>query len=137
MQWCFNQALARRGANGIDVPMPRLAQLIPDVVLFTGRFDFDISKPDGTRRKLLDVANRQGSAGGRGSIRKQECDRPPIGTEPRVPNAAGVILSGSASRIYERCRTALGEPGEHPNSGRLQPNAGRVSIGPAPQNASP
>ena len=42
--------------TGIDVTIAELAQLIADVVGFTGRFVFDASKPDGTPRKLLDVS---------------------------------------------------------------------------------
>jgi GDP-L-fucose synthase len=42
--------------TGIDVTIAALAQLIADVVGFTGRFVFDASKPDGTPRKLLDVS---------------------------------------------------------------------------------
>jgi nucleoside-diphosphate-sugar epimerase len=39
-----------------DVTIAELAQLIADVVGFTGRFVFDASKPDGTPRKRLDVS---------------------------------------------------------------------------------
>ena len=42
--------------TGIDLTIAALAQLIADVVGFTGRFVFDASKPDGTPRKLLDVS---------------------------------------------------------------------------------
>ena len=33
-----------------------LAEVIADIVGFKGRFVYDVSKPDGTPRKLLDVA---------------------------------------------------------------------------------
>jgi nucleoside-diphosphate-sugar epimerase len=42
--------------TGTDVTIAELAQLIADVVGFTGRFAFDASMPDGTPRKLLDVS---------------------------------------------------------------------------------
>jgi GDP-L-fucose synthase len=42
--------------TGTDVTIAELAQLIADVVGFTGRFVFDPSKPDGTPRKVLDVS---------------------------------------------------------------------------------
>jgi len=41
--------------TGTDVTIAELAQLIADIVGFEGRFLFDRSKPDDTRRKLLDV----------------------------------------------------------------------------------
>jgi GDP-L-fucose synthase len=42
--------------NGTDVTITELARLIADIVGFHGRFAFNISKPDGTPRKLLDVS---------------------------------------------------------------------------------
>ena len=41
--------------TGTDVTIRELAELIADVVGYTGRFVYDTSKPDGTPRKLLDV----------------------------------------------------------------------------------
>lgn len=41
---------------GNDVTIRALADLIAEVVGFTGRFVYDTSKPDGTPRKLLDVS---------------------------------------------------------------------------------
>ena len=41
---------------GEDVTIRELAELICEVVGFTGRLDFDAGKPDGTPRKLLDVS---------------------------------------------------------------------------------
>lgn len=40
---------------GTDVTIRELAQTICEVVGFTGRLAFDLSKPDGTPQKLLDV----------------------------------------------------------------------------------
>lgn len=39
---------------GSDVTIGEIARLIADVVGFTGTIEFDVSKPDGTPRKLLD-----------------------------------------------------------------------------------
>lgn len=41
---------------GKDVSIRELADLICDVVGFTGKLEWDTSKPDGTPRKLLDVS---------------------------------------------------------------------------------
>jgi GDP-L-fucose synthase len=43
-------------ACGIDLSIRELAELIREVVGFTGQLRFDRSKPDGTARKLLDVS---------------------------------------------------------------------------------
>lgn len=40
--------------SGQDISIEELAELVKDVVGFTGRFAFDASKPDGTMRKLMD-----------------------------------------------------------------------------------
>lgn len=57
----FSEALFNIG-TGSDVTILELAEHILDVVGFKGRLVFDISKPDGTPRKLLDVS-RMRSAG--------------------------------------------------------------------------
>ena len=41
---------------GEDIAVAELAKLICDVVGFEGAIDFDLTKPDGTPRKLLDVS---------------------------------------------------------------------------------
>ena len=41
--------------SGEEVSIRQLAELICDVVGFSGSLDFDTTKPDGTPRKLLDV----------------------------------------------------------------------------------
>jgi GDP-L-fucose synthase len=41
--------------TGSDVTIRELAGIVMDVVGFTGRIEFDASKPDGTPRKLLNV----------------------------------------------------------------------------------
>lgn len=41
---------------GSDVSIRELAELIKDIVGYTGSIEFDTSKPDGTPRKLMDVS---------------------------------------------------------------------------------
>jgi GDP-L-fucose synthase len=41
---------------GEDQTIKALAELIKEVVGFTGKINWDTSKPDGTPRKLLDVS---------------------------------------------------------------------------------
>jgi GDP-L-fucose synthase len=41
---------------GEDLTIRELAELVREVVGFTGKLTFDPSKPDGTMRKLLDVS---------------------------------------------------------------------------------
>ena len=45
--------------TGEDVTIRELAETVQRVVAFTGRLQFDISKPDGTPRKLQDVSRMQ------------------------------------------------------------------------------
>jgi GDP-L-fucose synthase len=42
--------------TGEDIPIKDLALLIKDIVGFTGTLEHDLSKPDGTPRKLMDVS---------------------------------------------------------------------------------
>ena len=42
--------------TGQDVTIAELARLVGKVVGYSGRIVFDVSKPDGTPRKLLDVS---------------------------------------------------------------------------------
>ena len=42
--------------TGRDITIGELAKLVGDVVGYTGRIEFDASKPDGAPRKLLDVS---------------------------------------------------------------------------------
>jgi len=46
--------------TGTDVTIAELAELVRDVVGFTGEIRFDRSKPDGAPRKLLDVSRLAG-----------------------------------------------------------------------------
>lgn len=41
---------------GEDIAIGELAELIKDIVGFSGKLEFDSSKPDGTPRKLLDIS---------------------------------------------------------------------------------
>ena len=58
---------------GDDVTVAELAELVADVVGYTGSLEWDSSKPDGTPRKLLDVARIQA-----------------LGWQPRIPLREGV-----------------------------------------------
>ncbi|MEO1712085.1 MAG: GDP-L-fucose synthase [Bacteroidota bacterium] len=42
--------------TGEDIPIKELAYLIKEIVGFTGEIEHDLSKPDGTPRKLMDVS---------------------------------------------------------------------------------
>ncbi len=53
--------------SGSDVAIRELAEMIAEITGFTGRIEFDSSKPDGTPRKLLDVSRLAGM-GWRASI---------------------------------------------------------------------
>jgi len=46
--------------TGKDTPISELAEMIREVVGFTGKLLFDSSKPDGTPRKLMDVSKLTG-----------------------------------------------------------------------------
>jgi len=57
--------------TGVELTIRDLAQLVADVVGYTGRISTDPSKPDGTPRKLLDVT-RVGQTGWRPEIGLRE-----------------------------------------------------------------
>lgn len=42
--------------TGKDIPIKELAQLIKEIVGYEGKIEHDLSKPDGTPRKLMDVS---------------------------------------------------------------------------------
>jgi GDP-L-fucose synthase len=58
---------------GEDIAIRELAELIVSVIGYSGRLEFDTSKPDGTPRKLLDVTRVAG-----------------LGWRPRIPLKAGI-----------------------------------------------
>jgi len=45
---------------GEDISIRELAELVSDVVGYQGEIDYDLTKPDGTPRKLLDVSKLEG-----------------------------------------------------------------------------
>jgi GDP-L-fucose synthase len=57
--------------TGVDISIHDLALMVKDVVGFEGQLVFDASKPDGTPRKLMDVARLQ-SLGWKHSIGLRE-----------------------------------------------------------------
>jgi len=59
MQHHDNEQLVNVGW-GEDITIRELAGIVADTVGFTGTLAFDTSKPDGTPRKLLDVARARG-----------------------------------------------------------------------------
>jgi GDP-L-fucose synthase len=59
---CYEAESPINVGTGADVTIRELAELICEVVGFTGPLEFDASKPDGTPRKLLDIA-RVGALG--------------------------------------------------------------------------
>jgi GDP-L-fucose synthase len=69
---------------GEDATIAEIARLIADVLGFTGRFVFDLSKPDGAPRKLLDVSKLTA-----------------LGWRPRIGLAEGI------RQTYEWYRTAI------------------------------
>jgi GDP-L-fucose synthase len=51
----FNEPGLVNIGTGEDIMIKELALLIKDVVGYTGNIEHDLSKPDGTLRKLMDV----------------------------------------------------------------------------------
>jgi len=52
----YDEAEIVNVGTGQDISIGELAALIAEVVGYTGRIEFDTSKPDGTQRKLLDIS---------------------------------------------------------------------------------
>ncbi len=52
----YNEAGHTNVGTGVDVTIKELAEIVRDVVGFSGSLTFDTTKPDGTPRKLLDVS---------------------------------------------------------------------------------
>ena len=59
--------------SGRDIMIRELADMVKDVVGYTGAINWDSSKPDGTPRKLLDVSRLSG-----------------IGWQPSIPLRQGL-----------------------------------------------
>lgn len=60
--------------SGADVTIRELAELVKEIVGYTGSLTFDESKPDGTPRKLLDVSTASA-----------------LGLKARIPLRAGIV----------------------------------------------
>ena len=56
----YNEAGLVNIGTGIDLTITELAMMVRDVVGFTGDLVYDLSKPDGTPRKLMDVSKLTG-----------------------------------------------------------------------------
>ena len=56
----YDGDVALNVGTGKDVSIRDLAEMIADIVGFTGNIVWDASKPNGTRRKVLDVSKVQG-----------------------------------------------------------------------------
>jgi GDP-L-fucose synthase len=52
----YDDEIAINIGSGKDLTIKDLAELIKNIVGFTGQIDWDTSKPDGTPRKLLDAS---------------------------------------------------------------------------------
>ena len=52
----YNDAETINVGTGLDCTILELAETIKKVVGFQGELEFDVSKPDGTPRKLMDVS---------------------------------------------------------------------------------
>jgi len=52
----YNDKLFVNIGSGVDLSIKDLALMVKEIVGFTGDLKFDISKPDGTPRKLMDVS---------------------------------------------------------------------------------
>ncbi|MBE0617602.1 MAG: GDP-L-fucose synthase [Proteobacteria bacterium] len=83
--------------SGRDVSIKELARLVADVVGFHGEITFDLSKPDGTPRKLLDITRLKN-----------------LGWEPEIPLSTGIesvyrwyasnaATTGPSASINHRC----------------------------------
>ncbi|HEU0265493.1 MAG TPA: hypothetical protein VFR01_07195 [Geobacterales bacterium] len=59
--------------TGEDLTIAELAEMMREVVGFSGRLVYDAAKPDGTPRKLLDVSRLQ-----------------KLGWQPRIPLRQGI-----------------------------------------------
>jgi GDP-L-fucose synthase len=68
---------------GEDLTIRELAELIMSVIGYTGTLNFDPAKPDGTPRKLLDVARLNG-----------------LGWRPRIPLRKGIESTYSWFKVH-------------------------------------
>jgi GDP-L-fucose synthase len=82
--------------SGEEISIRQLAELICDVVGFSGSLEFDASKPDGTPRKLLDIQKLR-AMGWRPTISLQEGIRRTYEWFLHSPYALAIRNSGRAS----------------------------------------
>jgi GDP-L-fucose synthase len=85
---------------GADIAISDLARLIAKVIGFDGRFVFDVSKPDGTPRKLLDVSRIKS-----------------LGWEPRISLREGLT---ETYRWYREQENDARDPAEAPSPDELR-----------------
>jgi GDP-L-fucose synthase len=71
--------------TGVDVTIRELAETIFSIIGYTGRIDFDATRPDGTPRKLLDVT-RLNNLGWRASIQLIDGIRETYSNYTKTPN---------------------------------------------------
>jgi GDP-L-fucose synthase len=67
----YDSEVAINVGTGEDVTIKGLAENISEIVGFSGQISWDLSKPDGTPRKLLDVS-RINAAGWHARIRLED-----------------------------------------------------------------
>jgi GDP-L-fucose synthase len=82
----YDDAVPLNVGTGEDLSIAELAQIVARVIGYSGQIRFDLSRPDGTLRKLLDV-QRCRSLGWRAKIGLEEgirstyewyCERPSV-----------------------------------------------------------
>jgi len=97
--------------SGVDCTIRELAETIARVIGFSGRLQFDSTKPDGTPRKLLDITKTSHWAGNRESGWKRGCEVPMDGfckTRRVTGNEQYVLLSYPTGQRSTRNYLPLG-----------------------------
>ncbi len=78
--------------SGVDITTGELARMVAEMTGFTGRIAFDRGKPDGTKRKLMDVT-RLGEMGSVPAMHKS----PPASCRSRSPDYPPVRIEMNAT----------------------------------------
>ncbi|TGE14047.1 GDP-L-fucose synthase family protein [Hymenobacter elongatus] len=93
----YNDAAPVNVGPGQDLTIQELAELIAELVGFTGEIEFDFSRPDGTMRKVLDVSKLHG-----------------LGWHHRIRLEAGLraVLDSEEWRAVSPRRTLVPQPSE-------------------------
>lgn len=52
----YNEANLINVGTGVDISIKELAELVKEIIGYTGNLEFDTSRPDGTPRKLMDIS---------------------------------------------------------------------------------